>query len=65
MDLHTRIGHWLSDERLLANLIGVHVSLGAILIFSVIVRRILINGGDQLVRWTGLHWLDGDRKSVV
>ncbi|MSU77448.1 MAG: mechanosensitive ion channel family protein [Gemmataceae bacterium] len=48
----------LNDERLLANLIGVHAALGAILVVSVVLRRMLKQGGDQVSRWTGVAWLD-------
>src|SRR5262245_44995116 len=58
MDLLLRVGEFLSDDRLLANLIGIHVILGIILILSFILRKILLHGGDSLVRWTGLRWLD-------
>lgn len=58
MDLLARISDFLGDDRLLANLIGVHLILGIILIVSFIVRKILLHGGNSLVRWTGLHWLD-------
>src|SRR5688500_13641296 len=65
MDLHTRIGQWLGDDRLLANLVGLHVCLAGVLIFSILVRKLLIHGGAVLVRWTGLHWLDGFSQEAV
>ena len=49
---------WLNDERLLANLIGIHVVLGAILVVSIVLRKLLKNGCEQVARWTGLHWLN-------
>ena len=55
---------WLSDERLLANLIGVHVVLAAILLLSVVLRRILKTGSEQMGRWTGLAWLDSISKEA-
>jgi small-conductance mechanosensitive channel len=58
MDLLLSIGDFLTDDRLLANLIGIHVVLGIVLIVSFISRKILLHGGDSLVRWTGLRWLD-------
>jgi small-conductance mechanosensitive channel len=54
----TRLTETLADERLLANLIGVHALLAVILIFSFVVRKILLHGGDQLGRWTDIHWLE-------
>lgn len=65
MDIHNRIGVWLSDDRLLANLIGLHIVLCAVLIISVVLRKVLIHGGDELARWTGLHWIDGFSKEAV
>lgn len=47
------------DERLLANLVGIHLVLIAVLATSVLLRKLLSRGGEWLVRWTGLHWLDG------
>lgn len=56
---------WLNDDRLLANLIGIHVVLGVVLLVSVILRKLLKNGGEQFVRITGLNWLDGVSKEAV
>lgn len=58
MDLLLAVGDFFTDDRLLTNLIGVHVVLVSILIVSFITRKLLLRGGDALVRWTGLHWLD-------
>jgi small-conductance mechanosensitive channel len=57
--------NWLNDERLLANLIGIHVVLGVLLVVSILLRKLLKNGGDQVVRWTGMQWLDGVSKEAV
>lgn len=59
------LSKWLNDDRLLANLIGIHIVLAAILLVSVILRKVLKNGGDQLARWTGLPWLDSMSKEAV
>ncbi len=56
---------WLDDDRLLTNLISIHVVLAVVLLASFLLRKLLKNGGDQLVRWTGLHWLDGFSKEAV
>ena len=56
---------WLSDERLLAHLIGIHVVLAAIVICSVILRKLLKTCGDQAAKWTGFQWLDGISKEAV
>ncbi|MCI0683673.1 MAG: mechanosensitive ion channel family protein [Gemmataceae bacterium] len=58
MELFAAIIDFLDEDRLLANLIGVHVILGIILVLSIVIRKILLRGGDSLVRWTGMHWLD-------
>lgn len=55
----------INDERLLANLIGIHIVLGVLLLVSVVLRRILKNGGEQVARWTGINWLDGVSKEAV
>lgn len=59
------LSKWLNDDRLLANLIGIHIVLAALLIVSVVLRKLLKNGGDQVARWTGIHWLDGVSKEAV
>ncbi len=59
---------WLTnfaDDRLLTNMIGLHIVLGALLIASVVMRRIIMHGGNHVVRWTGFHWLDGFSKEAV
>src|SRR5438132_804300 len=65
MDILKNIGDWLTDDRLITNLLGVHVLLAAILVISVIIRRIITRGGVQLIRWTGLHFLDGFSKEAI
>ncbi len=65
MDFLKDFGDWLTDDRLITNLIGVHVLLAALLLVSVIIRRIITQGGVQLIRWTGLHFLDGFSKEAV
>ncbi|MCS7044854.1 MAG: mechanosensitive ion channel family protein [Gemmataceae bacterium] len=57
MDLLIQVGEAL-DDRLLANLVAVHVILAAILVVSFVVRKLLLHGSDSLVRWTGLSWLE-------
>jgi small conductance mechanosensitive channel len=52
------LSKWLNDERLLANLIGIHVVLAVLLILSVVMRRTLKSVSEQLARWTGCQWLD-------
>ena len=48
----------------LANLIGIHVVLAVILLISVILRKLLKTGSEQVSRWTGLGWLDDASKEA-
>ena len=64
MDILARLHDSLTDDRLLANLIGVHALLAGILVVSFIVRKVLLHGGDQLGRWTGMHWMDAVGKEA-
>src|SRR5436305_34328 len=59
------LSRWLNDERLLANLIGIHVVLAVVLLVSIVLRKLLKNGGDQFARWTACHWLEGASKEAV
>jgi small-conductance mechanosensitive channel len=59
------LSKWLNDERLLANLIGIHIVLAVILVVSIVLRKLLKNGGEQVARWTGLQWLDNASKEAV
>jgi small conductance mechanosensitive channel len=59
MHFLSRIGDFLADDRLLYNIIGVHVLLGATLLVSFILRRLLLHGSDRLVHVSGMPWLHG------
>ena len=48
------LSKWLNDERLLANLIGIHVVLAVVLVLSIVFRKVLKSCGEQIGRWTGL-----------
>ena len=65
MDLHTSIGEFLTDDRLLFNLIAIHALIGVTLIVSMIVKQVLVRGSDRLAHLTGLHWLDGVSQEAV
>src|SRR4051812_35325776 len=65
MDWNDLVDSLMSDERLLANLVGIHIVLGVILVGSFLVRRLLGHGGNVLVRWTGLTWLDGVNREAM
>lgn len=59
MDFYDRIMHILADDRLLANLVAMHVFLAVTLVLSVFLRYVLVHGSTQLVRLMGARWLDG------
>lgn len=59
MAIISRIGEFLSDDRLLFNLIAIHVLLVSSLMASIVLRRLLAHGGNHLVQLTGLSWLQG------
>lgn len=59
MDWKGLVNNFMSDERLLANLVGLHVVLVGLLAVSVLLRKVLKHGRTLLARWTGLDWLDG------
>jgi moderate conductance mechanosensitive channel len=59
------LSKWLNDERLLANLIGIHIALAVVLILSILLRKLLKNTGEQFIRWTGLTWLESASKEAV
>jgi small-conductance mechanosensitive channel len=65
MDFFARLGDFLSDDRLLINLIAIHVLLAATLIASILVRSLLIQGSTQLFRFWGLARLDGAGQEAV
>lgn len=52
------LSKWLNDERLLANLIGIHVVLAVLVILSIVLRRTLKSVSEKLARWSGFSWLD-------
>jgi small-conductance mechanosensitive channel len=52
----------LANERLLANLIAVHVVLGGLLVLSLILRKAFKHGINRCICWTEMHWLHGVHK---
>jgi small conductance mechanosensitive channel len=64
MDLNALVNSVLNNERLLANLIGIHVVLGGLLVFSVGLRKLFKHSTKRFVRWSELKWLHGlDRQA--
>ncbi len=59
MNLFSRIGAFLADDRLLYNLIAVHALLGAALLLSFILRRLLTQGSNRLSNLASIPWLRG------
>jgi small conductance mechanosensitive channel len=57
MDLHGLVNELLADERLLANLIGIHVVLGILLVISLALRKSFQHGVSAVIHWSELHWL--------
>src|SRR5262245_54613144 len=55
----------LNDDRLLANLISIHIVLGVLVLVSIILRKLLKNGREQISSWTGLAWFDGVSQEAV
>ncbi len=58
MDFPALADELLANERLLANLIGIHVVLGALLLLSYLLRKSFQHGISAFIRWTELHWLN-------
>ena len=65
MNISNWVNGLFADERLIANLVAIHLILAVLLVTAVVLRRILTHGGDQFARWTGLHWLDGFSKEAT
>ena len=65
MDLFKHLGDWITDDRLVSNLIALHVLLALILVVSVVLRKLIVHGGSQLAHWTGMHRLDDIGKEAV
>src|SRR5688572_26782339 len=59
MDLHAFVTDILSDERLLANLVAIHIGLGLVLIVSILCRNAVLAGGGRMLHWVGLDRVDG------
>jgi small conductance mechanosensitive channel len=57
--VRTLVNNLLDNERLIANLIGVHVLLAALLLASWVIRKLFKHGTGQLIRWSEMDWLHG------
>jgi small conductance mechanosensitive channel len=64
MKIFERIGAFLSDDRLLFNLIAIHMLAGLALIGTMLLRRLLVHGSGHLVKMTGAGWLHGIHKEA-
>lgn len=59
MEWSSKIATFLGDDRLLANLIAVHVGLALILCVSYLVRRLVFRFGERLFGSLGASWMRG------
>jgi small-conductance mechanosensitive channel len=59
MNVHAFVTDVLSDERLLANLVAIHIGLGLVLIVSILIRNAVLAGGGRMLRWFGLDRVEG------
>src|SRR5262249_40069295 len=55
----------VADHRFLANLPVTYGIVAAMVLVSLIVRRVITHGGDRLALWTGLRWLDNAGKEAA
>src|SRR5690348_14671629 len=53
-----RLRDTLTDSRFVANLTVTYGTVVAMVLVSLVVRRLLGHGGERLGHWTGLNWLD-------
>jgi small conductance mechanosensitive channel len=58
MAIFHRIGHHLSDERFLFNIVAAFVMVGVALALSALLRRLLGHGLSRLAHTTGWTWLE-------
>jgi small conductance mechanosensitive channel len=49
----------LTDHRFVANVTATYGIIVALVLLSLVVRRLIGRGGERLAHWTGLRWLDG------
>jgi small-conductance mechanosensitive channel len=59
MEWSVKVAAFLSDDRLLANLIAIHVLLVALLLVSLAIRKLVQSGGQRFLSWFGFSWLRG------
>ncbi len=57
MDFLSSFTDLLADDRLAANLIVGHGIITVMVVVSVLLRRVVIGGSSNLIRWTRLRWL--------
>ena len=59
MNIHAFVTDILSDERLLGNLVAIHIGLGLVLIVSILILNAVLAGGGRILRWFGLDRVEG------
>ncbi len=60
--LNALVNGVLGDERLLANLFGIAVILGGMVLVSVFFRKTFKHGVQRFIAWSEMHWLTGAHK---
>lgn len=58
MEFLSRVGNFLADGRLGANLIAIHGLITLTVLISLLLRRMVMNGSNRLARLTRLKWLE-------
>src|SRR5947207_5614006 len=59
MEWSVKVAAFLSDDRLLANLIAVHILLVGLLLLSFMIRHLLQRSGQRFLSLFGFSWLRG------
>jgi small conductance mechanosensitive channel len=57
--VRTFINNLLDNERLIANLVGIHAVLAGLLLASWAIRKAFKHGTGRLIQWSELDWLKG------
>src|SRR5262245_23079768 len=65
MDILSDLGRGLAADRFTANLIAAHGLVVALVLASLVLRRLLAHGHSRLNRWPGLVKLDGFGKEAL
>jgi small conductance mechanosensitive channel len=58
VNIFSQLGHPLADGRLGFNLVATYGTITVTVLGSIIMRRLLTDGGARLARWSRLRWLE-------